>query len=685
MHRRPRVVAALAVLILLTGTLADGDETPVSPSCLDEASGEAVLFAPRGDGDWCSVDDLPGPTRCEMEGHEPLDIDPDTGGHCIQPLPARTVVLEGPAGWGGRLEWRREDPDATAKLASREARTEGTAAKVPVARVDRVLRLLRAGSSPVSFFLPGSEPEPVRTVPQPQTGGEIYVALPHRRLVPERLELCRGDRTIALFPEAVQGRYALPGVRPGSYQLVPGWRGGIRGEAIPVTVAAEETTELLPLPLPPVGAVEILIGEELCTEEDTFPRRLELSGLTLTQGAIQKSADPLWQTEVDPGACDFWLEGVPPGSYQVVLARYTLAERELLAWADLTVEEDGLTTIALDRGDTSVHGVVKYSDGEPFVHGWVVFSQGTREIETELDALGRYEIQLPAPGTYQVAVTFPRYYPLVTREVRLPTSAGRLDFEITGGSIDLSIRREDGAEIDEIVQFSISAVGGGPAFGKSGFLRPQEIEDAHLDQLPFDQRLRVTAATRSGWVAEPPGEVELSEDAPRQPVDLLLRKIEYRIRVVDETGTPVRGAEVQLGIVALVEEAPGEFRGPLGAPGTMLRVVPPAGLSPYCRTIDSNPDQVVELAAAPFPAEVWLEGNPTPPRVAIEGLPGSDCAFWVSPPFYPAEQVGERVRLTLPSLPLGTFLVRTAGGESGLLEVPGGPPLVLRTPAAPEP
>jgi len=620
-----------------------------------------------------------------MEGHEPLDIEPEAGSHCVRPLPARTVVLEGRARWSGRLEWRLEVEGAAAKkLASREVLVEGTRASVPVARMDRVVRILRPGASPVSFFLPGNEQEPVRTVPAPQAGGEIYVSLPHRRLVPEQIELRQGDSSIALFPDAVEGRYALSGIRPGSYQMVPGWRGGIRGAAIPVIVKAEETTELVPLPLPPVGALEILIGEGLCTEEDTVARRVELSPRAVATEATQTALSPLWQAETAPGACDIWLEGLEPGAYQVVLARHALAERETLAWVDLSIEEDRLTTIALDRGGTGVHGEVKYSDGEPFDRGWVVFSQGTREIETELDALGRFEIQLPAPGTYRVTVNSPRYYPLVSRDVRLPASGKRLDFEIAGGSIDLSIRRQDGAAIDEIVQFSITAIGGPPTPPRGGLLRPHELENAHVAQLPFDQRLRVSAVTPGGWAAEPPVEVELSEGAPRQPVDLLLRRIDYWIRVVDGTGAPVSGARVRLGPVQLVEEAPGEFRGAFGAPGTALLIFPPEGLSPLCRTIDSNPDQVIELAAAPFPAEVRFEGTPTHPWVVIEGLPNSDCAFAVSPPTYPAEQAGDQVRLTLPSLPLGAFTVRGEGGANGLLVVPG-PPLVLRASTVREP
>ncbi len=625
-----------------------------------------------------------GEVQCSGPDFEPVDI--CLGGSEVCPLAAepeidlielrpasqqRWRLADGQQPTALTVEWRQEAAARSHRLAKRRVMSTAASFSLPVACGEaRILRIHRPGCSPHSFYFAGERRATELVLPSCQIGGEISGLLPREIFVPQSFRLASGE----LLQVDSSGWFAAAGLAPGEHSLLPIYRGGVAGSPIEVVVKTGETRELLPLPLPPVGALDLALDPALCAETLGMKRRVELVRLVLADEGRSESYEPLHRLPLPNGACHLWLEGLSVGSFDLRLTAIGNGQPTQLSKSfDVSVGE--VTTLLLGDQPVVVAGRVVTVDDEPVPDVGLEFARHSSadRLRVRSDANGEFEARLPAAGNYSVLVLTTPYLPTHSLTRTFPPGHHQLTIEIPGGVIHLSVERADGAEFDSPVELRFDPLGSNDLFG--GFLLPEE--DKEIDLLGVTLGRYSISATSDQASTDDPTVIELSEKSPIAHVELLLTSRSYRLRLVDGQGRQVAGARVVITGRHQLELGSGIFDLAGTAPGRTLRINPPAGYLPVCRILTRQTNLTVELRATTAQAVIVLpaEARPTPRQIvgSLSGLPGSNCPVWVSAP--PGGHYDERgLRLELALMP-GVFVFRAFGKEHSLA-VPG-PPLIL--------
>ncbi len=203
-----------------------------------------------------------GIVQCSVPGAEPLDIDIASacrGASAAMQPAVRFLVPTWTLRTPATVEWRAWGDSVSHVLAARTV----TAAMLdpwPLAAGARLMRVHRAGASPVTLIVPAVTPESAQDltmrVPPALPGGELLLAFgPAERA--EAVLTLRGpqERIVGINGAAF---VSVPGLPAGDYELRFGPPDTPIGRPIPVSVVHEATTEFSPRL--PVEAGELRIS-----------------------------------------------------------------------------------------------------------------------------------------------------------------------------------------------------------------------------------------------------------------------------------------------------------------------------------------------------------------------------------------------------------------------------------------
>ena len=560
--------------------------------------------------------------RCDGPGLEPLDV-ADRGvlpsKVTVNLRPARPVALE--TEWSGAeavVEWRAIGPRGTTLLARRRLAVLPRMS-VSVADEDRLLRFRSEGRAPVSIFVPAGAAGALR-VPRPASGGEIVGRLPPHPIAPQAVVLATPAerREVAID----RGRFfADRGLAPGTYALTPRYRGGVSGRPQTVVVRAEETTELVPLPLVEPGAVVLAAGSDVCRGED-LPVRLRVRR-TEPLGEGGRTGASVLDQGIEALPCDRELEGLEPGEYMAALVQPSLSGEAggLLSTARFQVARGRRTEVRL-APSVFARGRVTIGPDRPAVGLTLLFQLETRSWVATPNEEGEYAVALGDPGEYTITVRARDGVPSAWFNRRLEGRTERADFALSAGELHVRLLSPDGTPSDELVGLVVTGRDGKRITGEG---KPGREEVARFAGLDLGEYV-ITATTPSGLTSQEPATAILSADAPVAEVELVLGRHEGLLTVVDESGTLVETAQVRAGTAPLSPEAPGAYRLDGVSVGERL-VLRAEGYVPACRMLRSQdlPNLRHVLTRASETVTIRLAKDLRWESGLLEGLPGSDC------------------------------------------------------------
>lgn len=619
---------------------------------------------------------------CTSAGTEPLDLEAeplldgaDAATLRVEPQPARPIRLLRPTSEDLTVEWRRPEEGASTLVARRKV--VASQLELPVARQERLLRVLRVDASPVTFVVPLDAPERVElTLPSPRPGGELFARTPGRAVEPESYLVVGAAGEMRMRPNEM-GYLSMTGLSAGGYRLIPMYRGGLAAPGIDFEVQQGETTEVLPISLPQVGGLQVTIAaQELCPPpQSDRPLLLELIRIEYSQEGHSQQNHRVGEWSVDAD-CMVQIDGLIPGQYRATLSAAGKENGIPHGLARAEVPPDGVAEVLLRQSEVRVEGRVLLQDGNSPSSAVVTFDQDGRSVRVETGAAGDYSIDLPVPGAWVVNVSGTRYTPALHLERRFDPGVHHLDIEIPGGMLVLRVDRADGAAIEEAVQLQFTK---GSRWG--GVLVPDDLPTATILGVELGE-YEVIATTASGWGTRRPVAFEIRDEDPYATVDLLLERVAARLVLLDPSGARVGGAMVRVDDMAGYSEdssEPGSFVLPGVAEGRRLVVEPPAGWSPQCVISRPGGEQRVTLEPGPHSLLVVLRDGSSSLRGSLSGLPGSDCPIGLHH-FAPVTALVEGSSgIELHGLPAGQFVLETAGGASIPLTVPGPPVVIGRT------
>ena len=647
----------LFALVLLAAPAAAQQEVPVSvrapaaAACtLRGANGAAAAgrLAASEPGRW-SWRRLAGDVlSCAAPGFEPLDVDAGRAALpaelALEMLPSRPVTLEAAGGGmeAAMVEWRAFVAGAPhTALVARQSHALKSRLTLPVATQARVLRLRPPGSSPISLFVPeGSAPITLR-VPAAAPGGEVFGLLPAHAFLPVALELGAGAATSTAEPDAWR-TFRAGGLRPGSFTLVPRYRGGVRGRAHSVAVQAGQTLELLPLDLPAPGALTLALGPELCSR-DTLPARLSLSLMG------ERGATTVLEQIVREPPCDRELEGLAEGAYEAALVRP--AERpEVLGAARGHVFPGERLTLPLAAPEVRVSGRLSFGEDRPAAGLSLIFELDEQSWTAVADDNGEYSLSLGEAGEYGIRVRTAGGLPSASFSRRFEAGAQRADLKLAETVVTVRVTRFDGAPLAEEVELAVTSKAGRRLSASWSPGSEAELVFPGLDLGEY----WVTGATASGLASRSAERLDLTAEQPVAEVEVVLDRHEGQLRVTDEAGALVP-AEVLAGERPLAPQANGSFRLAGIAMGERLRILAP-GHVPVCRRL--QPEDLPEMRVVlPWPTErlTLIFGTDTPwGSGLLQGLPGSDCPIEITELEF-AEQAGRDRTTVVLRVPRGRF------------------------------
>lgn len=652
-----------------------------------------------GEGGWAWKSRPGDEVRCDVAGHEPLDATCPIG-QCtprdwtLRPLPARAVAVHVPAAVaragapGITIEWRRFGPpgEATELLARRrfELTPAGTVWSLPVAREsDRFLRFVRDGGAPETLFVPAAdrpdeaEPPPLEPRLPAAPGGEIVGFVEASRFAPRSVRL-DGPTRAEIVPDEY-GFFAHSPLEPGDYRPVALFSGGLTVGGPRLDVRADESTEQVPWALPPLAAVDVRLGPDLCIEAlgdgEREPARLELRS-----AGSAASSRPLRLSLVD-GRCAPRYEGLPPGEWEAILRVPGGAE---LGEGSFTARADEVALLDLADPTVFLEGTVRIAEDRPVADLLIRATRGedVEKIEDDeiddrvtTDAAGFYHLDLPTPGVYTLELLSPGGFPIATRQLRVVEGMNEHDLDLGDAGLWVRVVRSDGDPLDEAVTLELWREGGTELL-RSGTLPVGEDETLIYD-LVFE-RYEVSAYTPSGWVSVERPKVDLGKGSPVAEVDLILDRRGGVVTIVDDAGQPI--ADLLVGMnqrpLSEIPGRPGSYSLIGANDGSQLRILPPPTHVPVCRVLRGEESLTITLRRSTAEAILIPPKDSTPPPGTflgmLENLPESECPIPVSLQWEAFRDEHDRERIRIPGLTEGTFRFRGRQGDV-VLQVPGPP------------
>ena len=559
---------------------------------------------------------------CNLTEGEPFDVPlADVCGTRALPIQravAATIVTDEPG--DVVVEWL--DMPLAGPAATRATRrlVLGTSTTLYVSRnADRMLRLSRAGTSPITVPAAALTTGRPWKLPRFAEGGELFARRKPAVVSPDVYRLT-GPRSEDLKASdyATVGR---PGLPPGTYQLLPSYRGGIVGNAIPLRIVEGWSTALI-LPTERVGAVDAGADPEVCGKASEF--RLERRTSTTAGDTSAITTRPVSRQPV--GDCFPSVRGLPPGMYRASFAN----EQGAIATRDVQVHAQEIARVFFARAQATVSGHVLLND-RPLA-GVIVELRPAGNLVAqpfvgETDGAGQYNLDVDLPGSYDARLRA-HGAPMLGRgkTVAVREGANSCDWELTGGTLTLTLKGWDRTKTVSIYLNATGSSSGGRDKGSGMFLRGDEELPIRIPGLPFGTyRAR---ANESGGGVSSIRSVTLSNAHPEGTIDLDLVDNNAILAVVDEAGQPVPGSRLRWGSLGTPpgeEVEPGRFSLKNVAVGAELRVRAD-GLVPACRVAATAAGELQVTLRTGRPAHVWFSRpySGVPPG-ALLGLPGSDC------------------------------------------------------------
>lgn len=196
--------------------------------------------------------------------------------------------------------------------------------------------------------------------------------------------------------ETRAGRFALPPMAPGIYDLEISGKGWSSAKISGIRLRAGEAVELPdPVLLPRPASLEVFFTPSVAPAGDPWRVRL-----LRQKGPQSVELVHLEIPEADPAG--WWLvNGLEPGSYRLQVATQSSSR-----WIDRSLSlEPGLNTLQLDIGGIMVRGTVAAGD-EP-ISGTVWFGghSGQSSIHMKIDDEGRFQGHLPHAGEWRIDIS----------------------------------------------------------------------------------------------------------------------------------------------------------------------------------------------------------------------------------------------------------------------------------------
>jgi hypothetical protein len=377
-----------------------------------------------------------GITRCDFSGAEPIDVSLEDvcRSHRIpvrrgQPVdvnvgnelkPVTVAWLDGSSRTG------------LVTIATRQGLTSPV--RVAVDDPDRLLRFTRPGGSPLTVRAGDLSQSGILDLPTVRPGGEIVAYQPAAPVRPFAYQVTAGPLV------ELRGNWLVAsGLTAGAFDLTPIYRGGVHGTPVPVKVEDEVST-YLPLPTQPVGSIEVQIENGLC---------LEVRDILVDWLDPDKNAKYRRATLQRDAACEFRIDGLEPGRYEVTAAASPERSggfRQMLA---TEVGEQAVVRLAFEAPIVRVFGRVSVAKEPPPSNTGIAFDPVAavgegQAIVVPVQADGSFEVRLPGPGEYLTRIhTTP--IPLVGVGRSFVAKEGYNWFEwlIEGGSLTLDIENWD--------------------------------------------------------------------------------------------------------------------------------------------------------------------------------------------------------------------------------------------------
>jgi hypothetical protein len=560
------------------------------------------------------------------------------------------------------VEWRAETAKGTRLIATRRVERAG---RLPIALGGRIIRVHRPEASPVSAYVSPGDTVRLRAR---LSGGELAGRIQKNQINPVTIVL-RGPSEREAAVDA-GGRFSTAGVAPGSYEVIPVYRGGVEGPAAAAAIHAGQTSELYDLVKEPVGGVLLGVAPDVCNATDR---------LTVTRIQAQARAATFARAVQRPLAdgCELHLEGLRPGRYEATI--HNPEFNDLKAVEDFAIEPDRLAWATIGEPRVVVEGRVTLGDkpGAGLLVAFTRADSSARLWVTETDRNGDYRLSLDRAGSYAVEVRASRRMGAEARLARLDAGLNRFDLSLPSTRLTVRLQRADGQPIDEIVSVHID----GLAKARSGLVMPRDGSTLQFAGIPPGQYL-VTADTNSGLVSLQPGAASISKNNPEAIVTLTLAMNVGELRLISHEGGAVQGARVQINSRILDEQEPGVFELRSVSPGNEVFISAP-GHVPVCHVLTGLDFHrtVIAMTRGAHAAEITFTPPVNGPIGEITGLPGSTCAVPLGITSFGATEDGKSTTIRISGLPAGRFSYRpTLATPPQTLEVPG-PPLKFTKPA----
>jgi len=571
--------------------------------------------------------------RCDGEGLEPLDVATTEAGP-VEVQTARPLRLLAEIPVDGTLEWRGAAPRGTRLLARRPLRFRDEVF-VPVARSERILRVIRPGYSPSSVLVQ-PEAEEIR-IPSPVEGGELAIQVRPASFRPIAFEV-RGVRS------PYSDWWFASGLPSGEHGVTAVYEGDVRSERVPFRVVEGETTEYS-WQLPDTAGLSVLV--ERC--EGMIGPRLTLEPRDRAPSEVPVGAD-----------CSARFEGLSEGT--VLLRLREEGEQEPTAEETVAVRVGELIDVRIEAKQIALSGLVTRGDTRPVADAYIRFSgpSGYRTAETSKD--GRFELSLPAPGEYRIEVQSSLYVPAFAVYREIHAESGEVHLKLPPGRLVVTARGSTG-EIREHVQVHLKTSSG---FSTSAIATYPGLEAIFLGLGPETYELSATAP--GGWVTRSPSNVIITESDDDVAAEVTLERITATLHARDAQGSPLQ-AGVQVGAVVVSPSERGVYPLQGVAPGQRITVSAP-GHTPVCRIFEGT-DVEVNLIPPAFTAVVHLPPALPVTLGEITGLPASNCAVRLRH-FDPRVEYREDSQVVSIPLPIGSYQYRASPERPWVsIHVPG--------------
>ena len=268
-------------------------------------------------------------------------------------------------------------------------------------------------------------------------------------------------------------------------------------------------------------------------------------------------------------------------------------------------------------------------------------------------------------GEYVVSLLASKDLPSRSFRRRFGPGDHREDVDLGLGTIEVSVRADEAARLDESVELALFETAGRRLSGRFDI----QDGDAVFTGLEYGD-YTVTGTTASGLRSRNHARAELSAESPSAQVELLMAPGEGVLRVVGGDGVPLAGARASAGQTPLRERGPGVFD-LAGVPVGERLVAHAPDHVPACRVLDaeSTSNLVVALAVAEGVHTLRLPADAPWREALLVGLAGSDCPVAIDD-LEPQVRTEDHLVTIVLELPRGSFGI-ALGGQVHAANAPG--------------